>query len=76
MMAQRASEPRSLVPGAYRKARAIRARRRLASVRMSSDQSSSIVFNSVSICSISSKNALAVDAERRRDWKFFTISAR
>ena len=58
--ARRASSRRSPVSGPYRKARPIRARRRLASVRASSGRSSSIVSNGVSICSISSKNGRKV----------------
>jgi hypothetical protein len=41
---------------------------------MSSGQSSSIVVNRVSICSIKSNNGLAFDVERRRDAGFLTIS--
>jgi len=53
---------------------AIRARHRLASALMSSSQSSLIVASRASICSINSKNGLAVDVERRRDSGTLIIS--
>jgi len=70
------SSSRSLVSGACRKARAIRARRRLASALISSGQSRLMVANRVSICSISSKNGLAFAVERRRDSGIRAISGR